>query len=401
MFLIIALVISKFSIVNRGEIQFRKKRIIQDELFKCYKSIIDGYKELNFNKARKSEFLGNRLSQHAKEYRDTTIKAELFWNLANNWNNGVVFIGIGALIFISTASAVATATLMMHFIVVILYMIGPITVLMNSFQSIYNAKVSVEKVASLQLDVNGIESSEYHHESTAKCIEKIEYDAVEFSYSKTEFESSAFSVGPISLSVSKGEMIFLVGGNGSGKTTIAKVLSGLFYPTAGEIRVNGKAITKQSLSKFYDYFSTIFQDYYLFEEIINKSGAAIDTAEVEQMLTKLGLFGKVEIKDGRLLTTKLSYGQRKRLALLLAYFEDSEIYIFDEWAADQDPEFREFFYREFLMDLKDRGKTIFVISHDERYFDCADRVVKFERGTIHSIVDGCTLRNNQSSVVEV
>ncbi|MFD1905689.1 ATP-binding cassette domain-containing protein [Paenibacillus rhizoplanae] len=65
--------------------------------------------------------------------------------------------------------------------------------------------------------------------------------------------------------------------------------------------------------------------------------------EIDRYLKMLDLDGKVSIDNGRFSTLKLSGGQRKRLALLICYLEDRPIYLFDEWAADQDPEFRKFF----------------------------------------------------------
>jgi putative ATP-binding cassette transporter len=67
---------------------------------------------------------------------------------------------------------------------------------------------------------------------------------------------------------------------------------------------------------------------------------------------------------------------------MAAYLEDRPVYLFDEWAADQDPLFKEMFYREFLPELKSRGKTVIVITHDDRYFPVADRIIKLENGQV-------------------
>ncbi|MFY9571046.1 MAG: ABC transporter ATP-binding protein, partial [Blastocatellia bacterium] len=99
-------------------------------------------------------------------------------------------------------------------------------------------------------------------------------------------------------------------------------------------------------------------------------------------LARLELDNKLEINDGVLSTTNLSQGQRKRLALLTAYMEDRAVYVFDEWAADQDPLFKRVFYYHLLPDLKARGKMVLVISHDDQYYHVADRIVKLEYGKI-------------------
>jgi putative ATP-binding cassette transporter len=192
-----------------------------------------------------------------------------------------------------------------------------------------------------------------------------------------------FELGPISLSMQPGELIFLIGGNGSGKTTLAKLLMGLYQPDSGEIRVNGGLITEAERDDYRQRFSVVFYDFYLFERLFGADAGDLD-ARSESYLKMLQLDHKLQIKDGKLSTLDLSQGQRKRLALLNAYLEDRPIYIFDEWAADQDPQFKQIFYYQLLPDLKARGKTVIVISHDDRYYSLADRVIKLESGRLES-----------------
>jgi ABC-type siderophore export system fused ATPase/permease subunit len=198
------------------------------------------------------------------------------------------------------------------------------------------------------------------------------------------------------LDIARGEIVYFVGGNGSGKTTAVKLLTGLYERHAGTLQINGAEVVDPKA--YFHYFSAIFQDYHLFETLVPKRGRQVDPKDVQAWVTRLRLTDKVSVEHDRLSTTKLSYGQRKRLALLVAYFEQSDIYVFDEWAADQDQEFREFFYCEFLPELKRLGKTALVVSHDERYFRCADTVVKFERGAIISIVHN-TVPHTESVVL--
>jgi putative ATP-binding cassette transporter len=128
-------------------------------------------------------------------------------------------------------------------------------------------------------------------------------------------------------------------------------------------------------------FSAVFFDFYLFERLFGFEGKDVD-AESQKYLDLLQLSHKLTIKDGHLSTVDLSQGQRKRVALLNAYLEDRPIYIFDEWAADQDPQFKQIFYYELVPELKSRGKTVIVISHDDRYYHLADRLIKLESGKI-------------------
>jgi putative ATP-binding cassette transporter len=185
----------------------------------------------------------------------------------------------------------------------------------------------------------------------------------------------------VDLTFRRGELVFVVGGNGSGKSTLAKIVTGLYPPEAGRILLDGREITDANRDEYRQLFSTVFADYHLFESLLGMHSPELDL-QAEEYLTQLHLNQKVKITDGRISTTALSSGQRKRLALLTAYLEDRPFYVFDEWAADQDPLFKEIFYRQLLPELKSRGKTILVITHDDRYFDAADRILKLDYGQL-------------------
>jgi putative ATP-binding cassette transporter len=170
-----------------------------------------------------------------------------------------------------------------------------------------------------------------------------------------------------------------VGGNGSGKSTLAKLIAGLYAPESGQVWWDGEPLTEQTTDAYRQLFSAVFSDFYLFERIL---GLQLDNLDerAQQYLEKLQLEHKVQVNEGVLSTLELSQGQQKRLALLTAYLEDRSIYLFDEWASDQDPFFREIFYKQILLELKQRGKTVLVISHDDRYFHLADQLIKLEYG---------------------
>jgi putative ATP-binding cassette transporter len=192
-----------------------------------------------------------------------------------------------------------------------------------------------------------------------------------------------FLLGPIDLELRSGEMVFIAGGNGSGKTTLVKLLIGLYAPHDGELRIDGRLVDDALRDSYRQVFSATFAEAFLLRSLEGylAGNASLDQRATE-LLRRLHLDQKVTVRDGQLSSTDLSTGQRKRLALLGAYLEDRPAYMFDEWAASQDPEFRDLFYRELLPELRSRGKLVVVISHDDAYFDVADRVVRLDYGRL-------------------
>lgn len=177
-----------------------------------------------------------------------------------------------------------------------------------------------------------------------------------------------------------GEIVFIVGGNGSGKSTLIKLILGLYTPNRGKILFNGIPVTDNNREWYRQQFSAVFYDFYLFERLLGVETPS--QTEIQNYLQLLELEHKVTVTDGMLSTTNLSQGQRKRLALLTAYLEDRPIYVFDEWASDQDPVFKKVFYQKLLPELKLKGKTIIAVSHDDRYFNECNRLIKLDYGRI-------------------
>jgi putative ATP-binding cassette transporter len=212
-----------------------------------------------------------------------------------------------------------------------------------------------------------------------------------------EPEENSFVLGPINLKLHQGEIIFILGGNGSGKSTLAKLITGLYIPETGNIYLDGNPINNENIEWYRQQFSVVFSDFYLFDRFLGFDNQNLDF-QTQKYLAKLQLDHKVKVKNGVLSTTELSQGQRKRLALLTAYLEDRPIYMFDEWASDQDPVFKEIFYTQLLPELKNRGKTVLVISHDDQYFYLADRIVKLEYGQVKT--EHLNIRKEQINVFE-
>lgn len=359
----------------------RMAREQSDALFNHFRTLIGGSKELKLHRRRQAAFLGQVLEPTATAYCQQNIAGMRIYNAAASWGQILVFIVIGFVLFVLPSFEAASAQSLTGYSLTLLYMMAPFQAIMNNVPNITRASVAIRKIESLGLSlVAQTAESVSAVEPNPTFAWSLELKGIFHAY-HCEAEDTPFTLGPIDLTFYPGELVFLVGGNGSGKTTLAKLLTGLYAPEDGQIWFDGKLVTDETRDHYRQHFSVVFSDFYLFESLLGLDGPKLDQ-RAHEYLTRLQLHRKVEITNGALSTVELSQGQRKRLALLTAYLEDRPLYIFDEWAADQDPLFKKFFYLELLPDLKARGKTILVISHDDQYYDVGDRLIRLDYGRI-------------------
>ena len=364
----------------------RLAREEEDNLFGHFRALVEGVKELQLHRRRREAFLTDVLESTATSFRKQNVTGMATYAIASSWGQLLVFVVIGLLLFVLPDWANINNMALTGYALTILYMMTPLQVIMNTMPALGRANVALNKIEQLGLSLAA--SSEEGERGGAGAalptlgpvVERLEMVGVTHTYYR-EGEENNFTLGPIDLSFNPGEVVFLVGGNGSGKTTLAKILLGLYSPEGGEIRLNGRPVTGGARESYRQLFSAVFSDFFLFESLLGLDHPELE-AKAHEYLTRLRLDHKVQVKGNNLSTTKLSQGQRKRLALLSAYLEDRPVYLFDEWAADQDPVFKEIFYLELLPELKARGKTVFVISHDDRYYHVGDRIIKLEYGQV-------------------
>jgi putative ATP-binding cassette transporter len=294
-----------------------------------------------------------------------------------------VFVGL-MLFLLPTFSSIGTEALT-GYIITTLYLMGPLAGVLSTFSLFGRANVALQKIQQLGFSLTANtppRESEAIPPEDEMPFERLDLVGVTHSY-HGEKDGSHFVLGPFSLTFRPGELVFIVGGNGSGKSTLAKILTGLYAPEIGEIRLDGRPVFDENRDQYRQLFSAVFADFHLFESLLGMEQSDLD-GRARSYLVQLQLDHKVRIRDGRLSTVDLSQGQRKRLALLTAYLENRPFYLFDEWASDQDPQFKDIFYRQLLPELRARGKTIVVITHDEKYFPCADRLIKLDFGQLIS-----------------
>lgn len=366
-------------------------RNTQDTFMKHIDNLLNGFKELALHRKKKIEFKDD-VDDSCTEYRDKRNLAKIKFLNVYLVGETMLILVLGAIVFFLPsifksiyANDGQNNYKLVQFVVTFLYIIGPINGVMGSLPEIVKIRVSWKKIENFVKDIPQMNPMlDMNNDNPADInvnVSSVRLDGITYKYDNNENINSSFSIGPINFEFHKGEIIFVTGGNGSGKTTLAKLITGLYSPTSGLILLNGRKIDSKDLGEL---FSTVFSDFHLFDRLY-----AIDFNGKDKIIDKylklLNLDGKVKIINGRFNTTKLSAGQRKRLALLICLLEDRPIYLFDEWAADQDPQFRKFFYRNLLPDIKASGKIVIAISHDDHYYDVADKILKMDEGKVDNI----------------
>ncbi len=368
-------------LINRADYFLKVARDEQDNLFKHFRAITDGIKELKLNTTRRQDFLIDELQVSAAKSRDQNSAALFTFSVSTGWGNLLFFILIGLLLFTLPQFVDIAPSVLSAYVLTLTYIMLPMQSILDKLQQLVRASVALQKIEKLGLELaTQKEGSTLILHPITQNWNKLELQQVTHTY-RGEKEDSKFTLGPFDLTFNQGEIVFIVGGNGSGKSTLAKLITGLYIPESGKICLNKKVITDDNREWYRQHFSVVFSDYYLFERLSGVNNL-FSKSQAKEYLRQLQLENKVEIRNNRLSTTSLSQGQRKRLALLAAYLENRPIYLFDEWASDQDPVFREIFYKQILSNLKQRGKTVLVISHDDNYFPVADRIIKLDYGKI-------------------
>jgi putative ATP-binding cassette transporter len=369
---------------------FERGRDVSDDIYKYFEAITFNAKEFKTNWTKRNEIYNLFLKNKLNDYQQYYLKGNNYYSYARSIGEGVYFLSLSTILLLPALLNIhQTSSLLTLF----MYMQTPLVIVMNALPIFARSLTSVKKVE--QLGINLTETNVNTDISIVDTIDKrpdpsihqsfsmLEIRDIEFSYNKSS-DDTYFKVGPINMTFTPGSVTFLVGGNGSGKTTLAKIIAGLYKQENGHIVLDGGIIDDINRDKYRQLYSAVWFDFYLFEKIIGQ-GDTKSKSQIDDYLKRLNLDKKVTIENDTFSTLNLSQGQRKRLALLSALIEDRPFYIFDEWAADQDPNFKDIFYKEIIPELKRRKKTVLAISHDSQYFNCADRVVYLDYGHLSDV----------------
>ena len=370
---------SNAKLSNKLGVMLGKVRRLDDRLFGQYEAAVEGRNELALNPNRRHFLVDQQFDPTAQESRKESVKAEVLWAVNLNWTTVLIFTVIGVIFYAGLTVETITTQIVSSYILTVVFLRTPLSTVIESIPAIVRGNVALQAIERLGL-------SEDTRPQTSQSTPPVTFESLELKQASFQYPNQnnepGFTLGPIDFSVKRGEVIFIVGGNGSGKSTLAKLLTGLYQPTSGEVQLNGEAMTTHNSDKLRHCFSAIFANFFLFTDVLDQQGETTNDEKITHYLKRLAIDNKVSVDQGRLSTTSLSQGQRKRLALLLLYMEDRQVLLLDEWAADQDPVFREVFYREILPEFKRAGKTVIAISHDDHYFDAADRIYKLDCGVM-------------------
>ncbi|WP_232530190.1 cyclic peptide export ABC transporter [Rosistilla oblonga] len=357
----------------------RQAREDRDEVRKQLQAMVFGIKELKGNNRRCVEFMYDVLLPADTAMRERLIKGTDILGAAHTWGRLSRFIGIGLLIFVWPRFWPVTSETLMGYTLTILYLTSPLDSILGWLPALNNANISLNKINALGLMIDpskaiacGTQIPEFR---------SISLRNVSYAYRSPHSDQESFHLGPIDLLVMPGEVLFIAGGNGSGKTTLAKLLTGLYTPDQGELLLNKQVVDQAALGDYRQMFTTVFVEGHLFDRLL---GIDANPMQLKRWASILGIEDKVDFETGHFRLGKLSRGQHKRLALLVACLDQRPVFVFDEWAAEQDPGFKEVFYRHIVPELTRNGRSVVAITHDDRYFFAADRVVELVDGKMVS-----------------
>ncbi len=340
-----------------------------NRLFDRLTDVLDGFKEVRLNKSR-----SDQLFEDVVEVSSTAAYVKIKAN-ADNFKRMIfsqiaMYLLLGAVVFVSPTLSGSGGSAITKAILALLFVVGASFGLVQSIPMLASANAASDRIEKLEADLLATaQTADVSASRLLSRFETIEMRNVLFRYFDRSAEST-FQVGPLDFTLRRGEVVFITGGNGSGKSTFLKILAGLYVPESGEILLDGMRVNDSTREIYRSLLTAIFADYHLFLKLYGISNP--DPAEVDRLLTDFRLIAKTRLTDHEFQTLDLSDGQRKRLALVVALLEKRPVLLLDEWASDQDPDFRKKFYEELIPALNQAGATIVAISHDDRYLNEID-----------------------------
>jgi putative ATP-binding cassette transporter len=356
----------------------------EESFFDSLNSILNGFKEVKVNK-KKNQGVYNEFVNVTKETRDLYVGANNKFITSYLFAQSFFYILLTVIVFLIPMYFETTNTDMIKISAAILFIVGPMETLVSSIPVVMACNIAAMNIVRLEekLETTISENDLEHMNNPDYVVEPLPFeDEIVLNKMQFAYPKGGFEVGPISLSIDKGKITFISGGNGAGKSTFLKLFTGMYYPQGGSIKLDGKTINTDNYHNYRELFSVIFTDFFLFERLHGLEH--VDQKTIDDLLKTLQISDKTKIANYTIFDRNLSTGQRKRLALAVSLLENKTIYVFDEVAADQDPVFKKYFYRKLLPEMKKQGKTMVVVTHDDLYFDACDVHYKLADGGLRT-----------------
>jgi cyclic peptide transporter len=337
----------------------------ENKLYERLTDLLDGFKEVRLNSLRSDDLFQDivEVSRQAANIKIRT-QSETYKRMIVLQSS--LYTLLGAVAFVVPSFATLGEGAITKIVTALVFIVAACFGLVQSIPIVAAANAAADKIHQLETRLREIVGTAEVIPQTRQQFNRIEVRDVEFRYAD-RFAEAAFKVGPFNFTLNRGDLVFLTGGNGSGKSTFFKLLAGYYRPDSGEIRLDGMPVSDRTRDEYRGLIAAIFPDFHLFHKLYGIPNP--DLSEVDRLLAEFKLLDKTRIIGDEFSTVDLSSGQRRRLALIVSRLENRPILLLDEWAADQDPEFRRKFYFEFLPALNRAGITIVAISHDDRYID--------------------------------
>lgn len=361
-----------------------RERDLDDTFMSNYNDFLHGFNKIKMSSKRSHSIFFDFITKNREESIKLMIRSERA-SLGNELTGEFSFYFlIAAVLFILPVIFGVNQEVIGGFMLAILFLMGPIAILVGTIPEVIGFNIAISRLN----EFNKITTSKFNYENVQisptnnlGSFEKLKINDLTYQYYDEKEEKVTFELQPVNLEIEKGEVIFIYGGNGSGKSTFINLLSGLCVQKSGEIIFNDTLITNDNRSSYRDNLSCIFSNNYLFTENYDGFDLSPSNERLTELLNEMALDKIIKHNDEEnKIFQNLSSGQKKRLSLIYTLLEDKEIFIFDEWAAEQDPEFRKYFYESIIPTLKSKGKTVIAITHDDAYYQSCDRLMKFSYG---------------------
>lgn len=366
-----------YLVINLLSKSIEKIKKYNESYFGYVQDVVNGFKELIISDKRKAKILEDYVFPNRNAAYQLDFKISFSFLSIGLISQYGMYIIIGVILFALPEMGWLKKEFVVPYVLVLLFIAGPINVLINLQDTITRLFVANKRLDTFYEDFKN-EKTEKPNNLPVAHFTKLSFKDIHFNY-KNDNADANFELGPVNLDINKGEVIFIVGGNGSGKSTFINILSGLYVPDQGEITFDGKKIDSEK--DIQNLIAAVFTSNHLFSQ--NYDDYILkDNADYKKLLETFKLENIVKDDSEKSARRQFSKGQSKRMALIFALLEDKPIVVLDEWAADQDPYFRRYFYEELIPKLKAEGKTIIAVTHDDRYFQYCDKLLKFDYGKI-------------------